>query len=70
MKLVTNGLVTGNSLDSTDQEIQFCNSCTYAKATRKPVPKVCDESNCAKVFGEEIHSDVWGPAPVVTLGNQ
>jgi len=69
-KLVGNGLVSGIAMTNDAEESTFCASCTYAKATRKPVPKARDESNRAKMFGEEIHSDLWGPAPVQTLGHR
>ena len=40
-KLVDKGYITGVCLESTPAgEPFFCESCVYAKATRKPVPKV------------------------------
>jgi len=65
-KLVDNGLVTGVRLDTSADEPIFCESCIYAKATRKPVAKE-REGERASVFGGEVHTDVWGPAPVATL---
>ena len=47
----------------------FCKSCMYAKATCKSVLKAC-ESDCAKIFGEEVHSNCWGPAPVENKGGK
>ena len=47
----------------------FCASCVYAKATRKLVPKM-REGVRADVFGGEVHSDVWGPAPVESKGGK
>jgi IS30 family transposase len=47
-------------------ETFFCESCVYAKATRKPVAKE-REGQCASSFGEEIHTDLWRPAPVTTI---
>ena len=44
----------------------FCESCVYAKAMHKPVPKE-QEGNRATEFGEEVHLDLWGPSPVTTL---
>jgi hypothetical protein len=62
-KLVENGLVAGVWLDDSSGDIVFCESCVYAKATHKPVPKVC-KGERATEFGGEIHSDLWGPTPV------
>ena len=47
----------------------FCESCVYAKATQKSVLKA-REGECAKKFGEEVHSDLWGPAPVKSKGGK
>ena len=66
-KLVKNGLVTGVRLNANSHvEPVFCESCVYAKVTRKLVAKVRDGER-AKNFGDDVHSDVWGPAPVETL---
>ena len=66
-KLVTDGLVSGINVQLDGQEPTFCESCTYVKALRKPVPKEHNPEHHAKAFSEEIHSDVWGPAPIQTL---
>ena len=63
-KLVTDGLVTGIALDSSSWE-EHCEACIYARATRQPVPKL-RVSTQAKAFGDEIHTDVSGPAEVAT----
>jgi hypothetical protein len=42
----------------------FCEPCVYAKATRKPVPNM-REGQCAKSFGEEVHTDLF-EAPLVS----
>ena len=68
-KLVSQGFVTGVKLVSTPDAEFFCESCVYAKATRKPVPKTC-KGERAKKFGEEVHSDLWGPAPIETKGGR
>jgi len=68
-KLVTEGFVTGVCLVSTANAEFSCKSCVYAKATRKSVPKA-HEGECAKKFGEEVDSDLLGPAPVKTKGGQ
>lgn len=65
-KLVTKGFVTGVHLDETESgDPFFCESCVYAKATRKPILKA-RQGERATEFGGEIHSDLWGPAPVAT----
>jgi hypothetical protein len=68
-KLVEKGFVTGVKLDVSGGEPTFCESCIYAKSTRKPVSKV-REGERAKEFGDEVHSDLWGPAPIATLGGR
>lgn len=65
-KLVEAGLVTGLALDPNSQE-EHCEVCLYARATRKPVPKV-QVSPQAKQYGDEIHTDIGGPTRVATLG--
>jgi hypothetical protein len=61
-KLVENGFVEGVSLKDLEGGGQ-CESCIFAKATRKSVPKV-RQGKRATTFGEQVHSDVWGPAAV------
>jgi hypothetical protein len=68
-KLVSEGFVTGVRLVSTADAEFFCESCVYAKATRKSIPKA-HEGERAKKFGDEVHSDLWGPAPVETKGGR
>lgn len=68
-KLVEKGPVTGVYLDKLTDESTFCESCIYAKVTRKPVAKV-HEGERATEFGGEVHTDVWGPAPVATIGGK
>ena len=65
-KLAENGLMAGVCVDISSGKPVFCESCVYAKATRKPVPKE-REGNRATEFGKEVHSDLWGPSPVTTL---
>ncbi|KIK60008.1 hypothetical protein GYMLUDRAFT_142579, partial [Collybiopsis luxurians FD-317 M1] len=59
--LVRGGFVDGVALESNDAP--QCKTCIFAKMSRKPVPKV-HKGERAKEFGEQIHSDVWGPATV------
>jgi hypothetical protein len=45
----------------------ICDSCKYAKMTHKIILKECIAPP-TKHFGDEIHSDLWGPSPVTSLG--
>ena len=63
-RLVEDGLVTGLTLDPDSKE-EHCDACIYARTTRQPVPKL-RISEQASNFGDEVHTDVWGPAPVST----
>ena len=60
-QMVSNGVVEGIEVDLTTMA-QACDSCEYAKATQKPIKKVREAPQAAN-FGDEIHSDVWGPLP-------
>ena len=69
-RLVKDRLVTGVFLDLTDSvKPIFCESCVYAKSSRKPVSKA-REGECATEFGGEVHMDLWGPAPVESKGGK
>ncbi|KIJ05997.1 hypothetical protein PAXINDRAFT_92645, partial [Paxillus involutus ATCC 200175] len=57
------GLVSGLKVNTSSDELTFCESCVYAKATRKPIAKV-REGERAKEVGGLVFSDLWGPAPV------
>jgi transposase InsO family protein len=63
-KLVESGAVVGIELDPGTQEAD-CDACIYARATRLPISKV-RISPPAQNFGDEIHTDVWGPSPVTS----
>ncbi len=63
-KLVEGGLVTGIALDPSSKE-EHCEACIFARTTRQSVPKI-RVSPQAQWFGNEIHTDVWGPTPVST----
>jgi hypothetical protein len=68
-KLIKDNMVTGVRLEYAPSKNFFCASCVYAKATRKSVPKV-REGERADVFGKEVHSDLWGKAPVESKGGK
>jgi hypothetical protein len=46
-----------------------CDSCEHAKVTHKTIHKQSTTSH-AQAFSDEIHTDVWGPSRVATLGGQ
>ena len=69
-QLVMKGFVTGIQLvPSGSDENPICDSCVAAKAKCHPVPKECEGTRSTKYSGE-IHSDLWGPAPVESLGGR
>src|SRR5882762_4506083 len=47
----------------------ICDSCEYAKLTRKAICKE-REAPLAQNFGDEIHMDLWGKSPVASLGGR
>jgi transposase InsO family protein len=67
-KLVESGAVVGIKLDPESQE-RDCNACIYARATRLPIPKM-RISPPAKNFGDEVHTNVWGPSPIASRQGQ
>jgi hypothetical protein len=67
-RMVERGSVTGVRILSGDP-VEFCESCIYAKATRKPIPRM-REGERAKYFGDEIHTDLWGPSPIESFGGK
>ena len=68
-RLVTHGFVTGIELDLSSDDPTFCESCVYAKTKRQPVPKVREGDPPTK-YGEVIHSDLWVPSPIMSLGGK
>ena len=64
-KLVQSGAVKGIKLDPNAPETD-CEACIFARATCLPIYKLCI-SVLAQSFGDKIHSNIWGPAPVTTL---
>ena len=65
-KLVEDKRVVGVELEDAGEEMGTCESCEFAKTTRKRVRKEREEP-LAEKFGDEIHSDVWGPATTETI---
>ena len=66
--LVKKGLVEGVELDM-DSKPTVCESCEWAKGERKAITKVREEKRTGGI-GEEIHSDLWGPAPVESVSHK
>ena len=66
--LIRSGAVDGIQLID-DKSALICNSCEYAKATRKAIHKE-QESPLANAFGAEVHTDLWGPSPIPSLGGR
>ncbi|KAF8626745.1 hypothetical protein AX14_011432 [Amanita brunnescens Koide BX004] len=64
--LIRRGIIDAIVLTNTSKDFQ-CQPCITAKMTKKPVPKI-REGERANTFGEEIHSDLWGPTTTATLG--
>ncbi|KIJ08749.1 hypothetical protein PAXINDRAFT_63122, partial [Paxillus involutus ATCC 200175] len=62
-RLAENGLVSGLKFGMSADEPTFCELCVYAKAMRKPIAKERTGER-ATDFAGEVHSDLWGPAPV------
>lgn len=63
-KLVESGAITGVKPDPALKEAA-CDACLYMCATRLPIPSI-RISPLAQNFGDEIHTDVWGPARTPT----
>ena len=66
--LIRSQAIQGVSLIDDGQPL-YCDSCEFAKATRKPIKKE-RQTALASAFGEEIHTDVWGPLELQTLGGR
>src|SRR5271168_2200857 len=66
--LIRKGLVEGVELDM-ESRPTICESCEWAKSERKAIRKVRDEKRTGGI-GEEIHSDLWGPAPVESINHK
>ena len=67
-KMVKNGSIEGIQLID-DGSTLTCETCEQAKATRKEIRKE-REAPLAAAFGDEVHTDLWGPSPVPSLGGR
>lgn len=66
--LVQKKLVSGIELDESSKAT-VCESCEWAKGVRKEIQKTRDGDR-AVAIGDEVHSDLWGPAPVETINRK
>ncbi|KIJ14154.1 hypothetical protein PAXINDRAFT_41846, partial [Paxillus involutus ATCC 200175] len=62
-EMLAKGAVEGVKLDPLHETMGQCESCEYAKATCKPIGKIHEPKHCEK-FGDEVHTDLWGPSPI------
>ena len=67
-ELLKRGLVTGVELDE-DSKPTFCESCEWGKKHRKPIQREREDPK-PRAVGDEIHSDLWGKAPVKTINGR
>lgn len=66
--LVKKGIIEGIKVVDPNTDFE-CVACNKAKPVQKSIPKV-REGERGKAFGDEIHSDIWGPARKETLGGR
>ena len=57
-------LVIGMSIEDSTKELE-CDACIQAKQTRAPLPKMVSHQD--HLPGELTHTDVWGPACVLSV---
>ncbi|KAL5483092.1 hypothetical protein ACEPAI_8321 [Sanghuangporus weigelae] len=68
-QMVKKGVILGVKLDDSSPWLASCESCIYGRSTRKEISK-SRAGKLAKKFRDEIHSDLWGPAPVQSIGGK
>ena len=68
-KLVEDKQVVGVELEDDGEEMGTCKSCEFVKTMKKRVRKEREEP-LAEKFGDEIHSNIWGPATTETIHHQ
>ena len=66
--LVRRGAVEGVELIDSNTPF-ICDSCEHVKLTQKVIRKE-REAPLANAFGTEVHTDVWGPSPTLSLGKR
>ncbi|KIK76839.1 hypothetical protein PAXRUDRAFT_78700, partial [Paxillus rubicundulus Ve08.2h10] len=63
MLMLAKGMVDRVKLDPHHESMGQCEPCEYAKATCKPIEKICELQHCAK-FGDKVHTDLWGSSSI------
>jgi hypothetical protein len=66
--MIKDEAMTGMQLDKSEPE--FCEACTKAKIKRLPLPKKRSDARAVKKYGDRVHSDLWGPAQVSSIGGK
>jgi len=66
--LVLRGAVEGIELINNRAPL-ICDSCEHGKSTRKVIQKE-HQTLLARAFGDEVHTDVWGPSPTLSVGKR
>ncbi|KAF8229592.1 hypothetical protein L208DRAFT_1067534, partial [Tricholoma matsutake] len=66
--LVRKKLMSGIELDELSKP-SVCESCEWAKGVRKEIQRTHDGDRATAVR-DEVHSDLWGPAPVETINRK
>ncbi|KIN97779.1 hypothetical protein M404DRAFT_112501, partial [Pisolithus tinctorius Marx 270] len=61
--MLKDGTITRIKLDEAHSTMGACNSCEHAKATWNPSGRSMTHP-AMNVFGDEVHTDLWGPSPV------
>ena len=59
--MLKDGTITGLTLDEAHPTMGACDSCEYAKTTRKPIGKERDPPRHENL-GDKVHTDLWGPS--------
>ena len=67
-QMIKDGTVVSVTLDEAHESMGTCDSCEYAKLTRKLIGKLRDPLRQSKL-GDEVHTNLWGPSPVQTGGH-
>ncbi|PPQ84652.1 hypothetical protein CVT24_006859 [Panaeolus cyanescens] len=67
-KMIKYGMFSGIEVIDVDGPDPDCRVCVEAKARRKPFH--LSKSGKPAKYGDEVSSDVWGPAPVASIGGK